>query len=537
MEIKELTEQNIDFGLNVLASHLSKKSDMDSYLYLKQADISNEAIILQQDSLYVAEKNLRKFYKNFEKHILAYKDIVASKQDAKIFVQDMYEPPANGIKGIIVSNDLMLIRPSTGYLSTFFQDKAGKAYFQEKLKSILAYENIDVIAEVEQINIPLEINRIEEVNNQETEVVRRKVDISKIAINQQVITLDRILKRVSLGEIRIPDLQRKSGLWKDEVKVRLIEALIVKQPIPAFYFDASDDNEWLIIDGLQRLSTIEQFVNQNKDLKINLTNNPKELRLFKEHLTYLPEEFNDLLYEELPRWAQRNIEEFEILAYKIEKGTPDEVKYKIFHSINIGNLVLEDQEARHAFNDKKPAKWLDELRNRAIFKHMMPLTPEDIDRMKDAEYALRFLAFRMTTYKDYEPQRTIKDFLDIAMKKIDSVPDDKLKQYEEDFGGALLAIDRIFGNKAFKRSALGDLTAQDRFIIPLYEVMTYAFSVITQEQREKLDKNKSIVLRKTAKLVENIAFMQSIESDKAYTKTSVKIRFETFENHIKNLLQ
>jgi hypothetical protein len=537
MEIKELVEQNIDFGLNVLPSHLSRKADMDSYLYLKQAEISNDTIVAQEGSLYVAEKNLRKFYKNFEKHILAYKDIIASKQDATIFVQDAYELLNSEVKGILVSNDFLLIRPSTGYLNTFFQDKAGKAYFQEKLKSILAYETIDIIAEVEQINIPLEINRIEEVRNQGEEVFKRKVDISKISINQQVITLDKILKRVAEREIRIPDLQRKSGLWGDDVKVRLMEALIVKQPIPAFYFDASNDDEWLIIDGLQRLSTIEQFVNQNKDLKINLTNNPKELRLFKEHLTYLPEEFNDLAFEELPRWAQRNIEEFEILAYKIEKGTPDEVKYKIFHSINIGNLVLEDQEARHAFNDKKPAKWLDEFRNRPIFKHMMPLTPEDIDRMKDAEYALRFLAFRMNPYKDYEPQRTIKDFLDIAMKKIDSVPDDKLKQYEEDFGGALFHIDRIFGNKAFKRSALGDLNARDVFIIPLYEIMTYAFSVITQEQREKLEKNKSMVLHKTAKLVENTAFMQSIESERAYTKTSVKIRFETFENHIKNLLQ
>jgi len=374
MEIRELAEY-IDFGLKILPSHLSNKIDKEAYLYLNQKDIQNNEIVTHENSLFVTDKILKKFYLNFENSILAYKDIIASGHDATLFIQDIYDPPINDIKGIVISNDFMLIRPSTGYLNTFFQDKAGKAYFQEKLKSILLHESIDTVAEVKQINIPLEISRIEEIKNEGTEVFKRKVDINKISITQQVITLDKILKRIKEDEIKIPELQRKAGLWNEEVKVRLIEALIVKQPIPAFYFDASNDNHWLIIDGLQRLSTIEQFVNQGKDLKIKLTNSTGELKLFKEYLTYLPEEFNDLTFEELPRWAQRNIEEFEILAYKIEKGTPEEVKYKIFHSINVGNLVLEDQEIRHAFNDKKPTLWLNKLRNRAIFKQIMPLTP------------------------------------------------------------------------------------------------------------------------------------------------------------------
>jgi hypothetical protein len=54
--------------------------------------------------------------------------------------------------------------------------------------------------------------------------------------------------------------QRKSGLWTDNIKSRFIEALIVKQPVPAFYFDATDDNKWLIVDGLQHLSAVKPIV-------------------------------------------------------------------------------------------------------------------------------------------------------------------------------------------------------------------------------------------------------------------------------------
>ena len=38
-------------------------------------------------------------------------------------------------------------------------------------------------------------------------------------------------------------------------------------PLPAFYFDATDEDEWLIIDGLQRVSTLKEFV-VDKSLKL-----------------------------------------------------------------------------------------------------------------------------------------------------------------------------------------------------------------------------------------------------------------------------
>lgn len=526
MEIKELAE-HLDFGLKVLPIHLSNKMDKDGYLYLNVKDIQNNEIYPNESSVFVAEKTLKKLYANYKDNILTHNDILVHKESYTICI---YNKQLNDTyKGVIVTQDFLLLRPTTGYLNTFFYDVSGKVHFTDKLKKILEYETTDIIEQIEQIDIPLEISRIEEVKNEGIRNDKRPVDITKIDIEQGVITIDRVLKKIDRGEMNINTstyFQRKGGLWSDDVKMRLIEAMIVRQPIPAFYFDTTNNLEWLIIDGLQRITTINDFVNNR--LKLNI-----------DSLYYLDskEDFDNKTFDELPRWAQVNIEDYEITAYRMGKETPKEVKYKIFRSINTSALKLEPQEIRHALNYGKATNWLEKLANRPIFKTVMPLTKKMTDRMEDEEYALRYLAFRIIGYNQYTP--SITEFLDEAMTKLNTeeVTEKILETYEADFGEALFTINHVFGGVAFKRIAFGD--TKDTFTNPLYEIMVYAFSVITQQQREHLMKNvnKSKVLRETRKLIENKEFAESIENDKAYTKHSVKTRFEIFENHIKKLLQ
>lgn len=67
--------------------------------------------------------------------------------------------------------------------------------------------------------------------------------------------LEVIFRRLRNKEIDLNTFfQREMDLWDKEKQCRLIESLLLKLPLPAFYFDGSDDNKWLIVDGLQRLS-------------------------------------------------------------------------------------------------------------------------------------------------------------------------------------------------------------------------------------------------------------------------------------------
>lgn len=86
-----------------------------------------------------------------------------------------------------------------------------------------------------------------------------------INIDNKLLTIDLLVKRISQKDPEIElntesYFQRKDDLWDVEKQSRLIESILIRFPLPAFYFDGTDKNKWLVVDGLQRLSSIRNFV-------------------------------------------------------------------------------------------------------------------------------------------------------------------------------------------------------------------------------------------------------------------------------------
>ena len=78
------------------------------------------------------------------------------------------------------------------------------------------------------------------------------------------MSLDTLMKRIREKEIDLaPDFQR-GEVWGATAKSRLIESLLIRIPLLAFCMDATEENKWLVVDGLQRLSTLRDFVILNK---------------------------------------------------------------------------------------------------------------------------------------------------------------------------------------------------------------------------------------------------------------------------------
>lgn len=258
---------------------------------------------------------------------------------------------------------------------------------------------------------------------------------SDIRIETNSMTIDLLVKRIRADEIDLfPEFQREGGLWKAREQSRLIESFLIRIPIPAFYMDATNEEKWLVVDGLQRLTALKRFV-------IEETLVLEKLEFWKQ--------FEGSKFSNLPRGMQRRIEEAQVPVYLIQPGTPPEVKFNIFKRINTGGLPLSSQEIRHALNQGPAAKMLREL---ALTKEFRQATSGGIRdrRMTDRECALRFLAFVMTSYDQYRLQ-DLDGFLHRQMQVLNRMSAADREKLRRRFVRAMGVSYELFGKDAFRK--------------------------------------------------------------------------------------
>ncbi|MFS8071233.1 MAG: DUF262 domain-containing protein, partial [Byssovorax sp.] len=303
-------------------------------------------------------------------------------------------------------------------------------------------ESSDASAPAHAITDPGE-SGVEEENDEEgTDEIHSPYDPSKTHIITKPMSVEQLAKRLSYDEIDLaPDFQRKADLWSNEKKSRLIESMLIRIPLPVFYFDATDDTKWLVVDGLQRLSTIRHFmVAEDENQRLQL----QGLEYLRQH--------EKKTFKSLPRDLQRRIEETQIVAHLIQPGTPIEVKYNIFKRINTGGLVLTAQEIRHALYQKTggATHLLRELSDSAEFLKATD-NAIDKDRGLGGEFVLRFISFSLTRYDQYT-EANMDAFLNRHMKHLNDEGEGPARDdLRRRFYQAMRAAHEIFGKDAFRK--------------------------------------------------------------------------------------
>jgi hypothetical protein len=264
--------------------------------------------------------------------------------------------------------------------------------------------------------------------------IERPFDPEKIKVKTKAALVESIVSRIAHGEIDLaPDFQRHARIWNAPRKARLIESLLLRIPLPVFYVAADASENWSVVDGLQRMTTINDFV----------------IGLFPlSELEYLTQ-FNGLKFDDLPRPMRRRIGETELVVHVIEPGTPEEVMFNIFSRINTGGMRLNGQEIRHALH-KGPARGY--LKQLSATTEFLDATAQSIrpDRMADRECALRFLAFRITPWEDYKAN-DLDGFLSDAMKRLNQMSEADRNRLAVDFRRSMRAAHAIFDQDAFRK--------------------------------------------------------------------------------------
>lgn len=380
----------------------------------------------------------------------------------------------------------MLSEKILGYLDGLAKIAEGQDY---KIESITFYNTYAEIPEKEKNEDTL-LEMEEYLNGKNIEIIAdgieletenpslspderiRPFDPTKINITMAPMALDSLVRRLKNEEINLnTEFQRKSGLWSNVKKSQLIESLLLKIPLPAFYFDASDDGEWLIIDGLQRITAIYEFIVM-KTLKL------EGLEFFND--------LNGLGYEELPRQFSRRIDESSLITFTVKDGTPVNVKYNIFKRLNTGGLELKPQEIRHALYQGQATAFLKEL---SLSKDFLRVTCHSIktERMLDQEFVLRFIAVCYYGIENYDSLP--EDFLNETMDYINHQKTEKIKDIRTEFVAIMVIMYELFGNAAFRKMASDGRRRPINKAI--YEMWCKAIFDLNSSKRKELKEKKN----------------------------------------------
>jgi hypothetical protein len=216
-----------------------------------------------------------------------------------------------------------------------------------------------------------------------------------------------ILRMVTTKQLIIaPDFQREF-VWKEEAQTRFIDSLIKQLPIPSMCisFDFKT-NERLVVDGLQRISTIIKFLKEDSDWRLSNIEDV-DPRIKEKTVQEIKQNYPELYHR------VENLS-LPITVIRFDSSKPKHMDYlfTIFHRLNTGGTQLSNQEVRNGIYQGELNNLLKHCVNYDNWKKITPFIKKN-NQLENEEFILRFFAF-FDNYKNYHGQ--LSKFLNYYMK-------------------------------------------------------------------------------------------------------------------------
>jgi hypothetical protein len=242
-------------------------------------------------------------------------------------------------------------------------------------------------------------------------------------------------------EIR-PEFQR-DVVWKGPDQTRFIDSLIKSLPIPSMCFALDHKaQKWIVIDGLQRISTIVRFL-QGGDWKLSPLDDiereiaGKSVAAIKVKTSPLHQYYTRVENLSVP---------ITVLRCDFTKKNHMEYLFTIFHRLNTGGLKLNNQEIRNCIYGGRLNNLLRELDNYPVWRRLNKMKKDQLYRFTKQEIILRFLAFhdKGSTYEGH-----LAKFLNSYMHENQNPPEAFLQDKRALFTQTVdCVLDKLFGKES-----------------------------------------------------------------------------------------
>lgn len=271
--------------------------------------------------------------------------------------------------------------------------------------------------------------------DQQIKQLQRQVDY-----DTKDYTIEYLVDKLDKGDFFIPLYQRQF-IWKENQRSSFIESIMLGLPIPFMFFANCDNGRIEIIDGAQRMQSLQVFLKD--DLKLKGLEKIEALNGYR---------FRDLLDSQ-----QRKFKERTIRVVILEENTPEEVRQDLFNRINTKGVKATPAEVRRGSYPGKLTNFVEECSKNELFISLCPIPQKRAARYERFELILRFFAY-VNSYEQFV--HSVYGFLDdFLVQNLDTF-DENL--YEEEFLRMLAFVRDNFPN-GFAKLKNSTFTPRVRF--------------------------------------------------------------------------
>lgn len=277
-------------------------------------------------------------------------------------------------------------------------------------------------------------------------------------------------------ELQISPQYQRLFRWDPTRKARLIESILLGLPLPPIFVYQRLDGVWELIDGLQRVSTLLEFMGVLRDENGAVV---PPLRL--EGTQFLPSLADKCFDATLADGAdgigttlQIQLKRARLRVEILRQESDPNIKFEVFQRLNTGGVNLSQQEVRNSVGymlDQSFQDWLAGLANVPAFITTIDQTETAMERQQHVELVLRYLAFRLV---HYQQGLDVHEYLDKALVQIAKIDAAQRQAESRTFQRTFDILNASMGANAFKRwdgQAFGG-----KFLMSVYEVVSLGVS-------------------------------------------------------------
>lgn len=353
--------------------------------------------------------------------------------------------------------------------------------------------------------------------------IKKPFDPSTLKAEVKNATIGQLVEMLRNDLIDLnPDFQRKAHLWPANRKSQLIESILLGLPLPSFYFYVDEGKKkWVVIDGLQRLCSLQSFM-VDKDLKL-------------QGLEFLETEKYGKYYEDFDYFDKLAMSMHPVTLNVLTGNTSAEARYIIFQRVNSKGTPLNATEIRNALYQGIATKMIERMVALPKFERLVS-GQISLRRMKDREYVSRFLTFYLKDYADYDGKMNL--YISNAM-------DEMNKQLSEEDGEEIIwrfertlqTCEQLFGLNAFRKPGVPKKgTRRNPISLAVFEMLTVSIAHLSEPEQDNLVKCRKRFIRYYNEMFGDTVLQNSLREGTGRAR-AIAYRLGKMENVIRKTLE